>query len=922
MNPFLARNLLELNDCGCCDGTGLSTPAPIINRSGLSTLSYRVGTHDQFKQSLLAQLSSQQVPALRLLTTRDQDDFTIALLDAWATMADVLTFYQERIVQESFLRTATEPLSIRYLARLIGYQLSPGVAASTPLAFTVDDIPDSPTQVRLDTGIKVQSIPGQDEQAQLFETTTPITAQAAWNALQPRLNQPPTVDSVKNSVTVQGIINNIRRGDKLLIIKNPSDRLVKTVIQVEIDQTTQTTRLDFVSDSSAKSLPYNEPGANTDNLPDQFSQLNYDSAKNLILDKVLEQKDLLAFANKHGWSLEELTEHVTQQISELNQSIEVFVFRLSASLFGYNASDRIKYASGGVPDTTSGGFLLFEPWPLETSDGEKELGNQLFLDNSYSGVIVGSYLAIQLPNNTTDGDEENPTYKVSKIKTAINRSRTAYGISGKTTQINLDRDLWNPPKEESENASEEEAETSEPNYDDFSFIRKTTVFAESEKLLLASIPILEPIAGSVITLDGFYLGLQPEQVAILTGERNDLTGVTQSEVITIRKVILHKGYTQLILQIALTYTYRRDTVTINANVAPATHGETVQEILGSGNTSQVHQTFTLRQPPLTYVSSDASPSGSLSTLQVKVNNVQWREVPTLYGQRPNGHVYQTQHNDNGTTTLKFGDGRVGSRLPTGQENIQATYRKGLGLAGNVKANQLTLLMSRPLGLKAVTNPLPASGGDDPESLTMARKNAPLTVLTLDRIVSLQDYEDFARSFAGIAKVLATWTWMGQQRGVFLSVAGLQGAAVGTNLITKLVHQLRKSGDPHVPLQVKSYRNALFQITGSIHVQADYSRSFVLTNVKQTLATAFSFENRDFGQGVTLSEVLAVMQDVPGVTAVDIDALTRDQLNNTPNGPFLPASLPAATPQVGGAKVLAAELLILDIASLDNLGVMS
>ena len=223
MNPFLARELLELNDCGCCEGTDLQTPAPIINRSGLTTLAYRVGTYEQFKQSLLAQLSSQQVPALRLLTTRDKDDFTIALLDVWATMADVLTFYQERIVQESFLRTATEPLSIRHLARLIGYRLSPGVAASTPLAFTVDDIPGSPTQVRLDTGIKVQSIPGQDEQAQLFETTAPITAQAAWNALRPRLTQPPTVNSVKNSVTVQGITNNIRRGDKLLILRKAAN---------------------------------------------------------------------------------------------------------------------------------------------------------------------------------------------------------------------------------------------------------------------------------------------------------------------------------------------------------------------------------------------------------------------------------------------------------------------------------------------------------------------------------------------------------------------------------------------------------------------------------------------------------------------------------------------------------------------------
>ena len=76
---------------------------------------------------------------LRQLRTRDNDDFTIALLDAWAVTSDVLTFYQERIANESYLRTATERLSILEQSRLLGYQLAPGLAASTYLAFTMED---------------------------------------------------------------------------------------------------------------------------------------------------------------------------------------------------------------------------------------------------------------------------------------------------------------------------------------------------------------------------------------------------------------------------------------------------------------------------------------------------------------------------------------------------------------------------------------------------------------------------------------------------------------------------------------------------------------------------------------------------------------------------------------------------------------
>lgn len=64
---------------------------------------------------------------LRKLTSREADDATIALLDAWATVADVLTFYQERIANEGYLRTATERRSVLELARLVGYQPRPGV---------------------------------------------------------------------------------------------------------------------------------------------------------------------------------------------------------------------------------------------------------------------------------------------------------------------------------------------------------------------------------------------------------------------------------------------------------------------------------------------------------------------------------------------------------------------------------------------------------------------------------------------------------------------------------------------------------------------------------------------------------------------------------------------------------------------------
>src|SRR2546426_6379432 len=133
--------LTNLNDCGCCEGVSGETPAEVVNRPGLSAIAYRVGTHSQFKETMLARLSGSGDRALAGLTTRDDDDFSIALLDAWATIDDVLTFYQERIANEAYLRTATERLSVLELARLIDYQLRPGVAASTYLAFALEEAP-------------------------------------------------------------------------------------------------------------------------------------------------------------------------------------------------------------------------------------------------------------------------------------------------------------------------------------------------------------------------------------------------------------------------------------------------------------------------------------------------------------------------------------------------------------------------------------------------------------------------------------------------------------------------------------------------------------------------------------------------------------------------------------------------------------
>ena len=166
--------------------------------------------------------------------------------------------------------------------------------------------------------------------------------------------------------------------------------------------------------------------------------------------------------------------------------------------------------------------------------------------------------------------------------------------------------------------------------------------------------------------------------------------------------------TTLQLASPLAHVYDRATVRLNANVASATHGETVKELLGSGDATVPYQRFTLRQPPLTYVSAE-TPSGSTSTLKVYVNDVLWQEVPFLLGHGPTERIYVTRRDNEGVTTLQFGDGITGARLPTGQDNVRAEYRRGVGQGGLVEPGQLSQLMSRPLGLAGVVNSEAAEG---------------------------------------------------------------------------------------------------------------------------------------------------------------------------------------------------------------------
>jgi predicted phage baseplate assembly protein len=228
----------------------------------------------------------------------------------------------------------------------------------------------------------------------------------------------------------------------------------------------------------------------------------------------------------------------------------------------------------------------------------------------------------------------------------------------------------------------------------------------------------------------------------------------------------------------LAYTYKRDTVSIYANVVRATHGETRSETLGSGDGSKALQRFTLKQSPLTYVAA-ATPAGAQSTLKVRINDILWHEADSLAGLGPTDRSYTTETDDADKTAVIFGNGQYGARLSTGIENVKAVYRSGIGKPGNVKAEQITLLATKPLGVKSVINPLRASGGADRDSRDQARRNVPLALMALDRLVSVQDYADFARTYAGIGKASSVQLRTSGRQLVNVTIAGADNIPIDT-----------------------------------------------------------------------------------------------------------------------------------------------
>ena len=877
--------------CGCC--TGITTHVTTIhNRPGLTEVAYRIGVWADFKSNMLDALSTS--PKLLALKTRSDDDFTIALLDAWAIVCDILTFYSERSANEKYLGTATQRVSVAELAKLIGYRLAPGVAASAALAFTIEEPPPAlpaeaaqqpqpvlvPEVIPLDAGTQVQSVPGPGEVPVTFESVASIQARYAWNALRPRSTRPyaASVTPFPTHLRLIGQIGTLEAGDAVLLVATLANNLtvkaVNRIASIAPDTDTDTTLVTFETGAAAPPL------APAPSVYGRTLGGTLDDGSLLAQVAGTIWSDQAAFAAqvvKLRWDLQQ-TEDVMNAFRASSRAagspaLRLYKLGVRASIFGHNAPPYQTIAmydwKGAAPADWEGTMVA------DQSPGSP---NIVYLDAVYPELVRGSFIVMR------DGGRQT----VMLVTESASISKAAYLLAAKVTQLTLDAPV-----------------------DPLAFGMRTTevlgsteAFDVAEELLDAT-----PIGGATIELATAQLALKAGQELIITGTSATTSGRVRSELRTISALALSDGYTRITLDRPLDDTYVWNSVTINANVAPATHGESCSEILGSGDARLAFQRFVLKQQPLTFVSA-ATPSLTASTLIVRVNGEAWSEVPWLFGRGPNERVYTTSVDEHGNDVVQFGDGVNGVRLPSGDNNVIAFYRQGIGSAGNVGPGRLTTLLSQPLGLDTAINPLPASGGGDPETLATGRRNAPFAVRALERIVSLDDFGDFARAGAAIAKAEAVWAWDGRRRVVSLSVAGPNGAQIdpGAAQFANLKNAIAAAGDGTASVAICSYVPRTFTVGATLFVDAALDAGAVVRAVKDTLRAAFSFDARRLMQPVYRSELIATMQGVNGVVAVRLDRFGYSDAAAVGAGVD---RLIADPPKLVGDALVGAELLTLE-----------
>ncbi len=800
-------------------------PAEITNRAALERIAYRIGGYADARQFLLRRLDED--PVLSAWTYRGADDPGIALYEGAAILVDLLTLYGEAYANEAFLRTATWRESVADLVRLTGYRLKPGIGGVGTFALVVDG--DGPVTVPSGTGITAD-LAGVPDTAN-FQTSEAITALPWLSKLT--LEHPQLQPSIAN-------------GDRHLLVSQPG-------------------RTFQPHDRLLIGVPIGPAGAPTGL-----------STWEIV---VVESVELW-----HGRTLVTLE----GAISQVGGATSLVAFQLGSTFhhFGHDAPrQRVEVdASGvgiGIEVSTARDFGRTSAGGDGAAASPALRPDELALDPQVMDLALGTRLAIQASRLQSDFDPE-----ATSAQNALNRFSLNYVRSLTLRTVTSIRQVTG-------------------RYG--ALTAPTTIASVSSALALGKLS-LTAILIDTVRGDGMVVGAPWKSTPASSGSTLDWWGsASHAQALRGRTLavvpVAGTPFTIAVSDVVATAQPDRFTLLLAApvdyamfaggttfgNLVRATEGKPEPEaVLGNGDEQQTFQTFKIPRDPLTYLGRAALTPPERPELVIVVNGRIWTFVPTLYGQSPDAEVYVVRQDHGGNSWVQFGDGKTGGRLPSGVGNVRARFRSGAGSFGPIKPGAEPSLVQRIDVVDSVALPSAVEGGTAPEGPDVARTAAPLRVQSLDRLVSLADFEAEALGLGGVERARAAW-------GIVDGLPAIQ--------VTILVQPRRLADVPHIEASLATAnrmrgtnRYPLHVVTGAfeyvfLDVTATIDPTYDAIPVRVAVESALDavFAHRDFARAEYATRLEGIVQNVAGVRHAVVNALGSLGLADDPAALVYPPS---------------------------------
>jgi hypothetical protein len=349
----------------------------------------------------------------------------------------------------------------------------------------------------------------------------------------------------------------------------------------------------------------------------------------------------------------------------------------------------------------------------------------------------------------------------------------------------------------------------------------------------------------------------------------------------------------------------QETSIARGNIVLADHGYTITEDLELAVAGGMYYPC-LQRTPLTYAGPNPGTSGSASSaftfkpFQVKpaINHLErmndsrpWKPQRDLLSSDEFSAEFVVETERDGTSYIRFGNA---DRKEWGQQlekhdsfhSFKATYRIGNGVKGNVGACSISRILDETGGyaeITGMTNPMPALGGRNPETLESVRHHAPQAFRRQERAVTEEDYTEVLKRHPNVQRAVAVKRWTGSWYTIFVTVDRLGELEVDSKFEKEIAGFLEKYRLAGYDLEINQPRYVPLRISLDVCIKAGYFEG----EVKERLAEAFSShtnpdgskgffhpDNFTFGQPLYLSRVYEAAMAVEGISSVEVKVFQR------------------------------------------------